>query len=133
MKLDRAAIVPGVIVAVVIAVPAAIIGQAVDDSSTNDGPSAVVVLLVALVLVGLTAGATIAARRQEMDAPLVHGIVTALIAFVLVQGVGVIRHVITDEDVMWSQVLSSALLSMLAGTLGGIIGGRLRHQAEQTG
>jgi len=133
VKLDRAALVPGVLVALVIAVPAALIGQAIDDESTRDNPSAAVLVFVALVLIGLAAGAAVAARRQNVDAPLAHGIVTAVVTFVIVQGVGIIRHVITNEDVLWSQVLSSALLSMVAGTIGGIIGGRLRHQAEHTG
>jgi Na+/H+-dicarboxylate symporter len=71
--------------------------------------------------------------RQQVGAPLVHGIVTAIVTFVLVQGIGVIRHIAANEDVLWSRVLSSALLSMVAGTIGGIIGGRLRHEAEPAG
>ena len=133
MKLDRAALLAGIVTAVIICVPAALIGQAIDDSSTNDNPSAGALLLVAVVLVGLAIGATVAAMRQEVGAPLVHGIVTAIVTFVLVQGIGVIRHLVTDEDILWSRVLSSALLSMVAGTIGGLIGGRLKHEAEPAG
>ncbi len=116
MKLDRSALVAGIVTAVIISVPAALIGQAIDDPSTNDNPSAGALLLVGVVLVGLAAGATVAAMRQQMGAPLVHGIVTAIVTFVLVQGIGVIRHIAANEDVLWSRVLSSALLSMVAGT-----------------
>jgi putative membrane protein (TIGR04086 family) len=132
VKLDRPALIAGIVTAVIICVPAALIGQAIDDPSTNDSPSAGALVLVGVVLVGLAAGATIAARRQQVGAPLVHGIVTAIVTFVLVQGIGVIRHAAASEDILWSRVLSSALLSMVAGTIGGIIGGRLRHEAEPT-
>ena len=110
MKLDRSALIAGIIVSLVICVPAA---------------------LAVLVLAGLVVGATVAARQQSLDAPLVHGIVTAIVTFVLVQGIGVLRRFATSEDVSWSRILSSALLSMVAGTIGGLIGGRLRHEAEQ--
>ena len=133
MKLDRAALLAGIVTAVIISVPAALIGQAIDDPSTSDNPSAAALILVAVVLVGLGAGATVAAVRQEVGAPLVHGIVTALVTFVLVQGIGVIRHLIANEDVLWSRVLSSALLSMVAGTIGGLIGARLKHETEPAG
>ena len=131
MKLDRAALVTGIVVSLLICVPAALIGQSLDDASSSDNPSTVVSLLAILVLAGLVVGATVAARRQTLDAPLVHGIVTAIVTFVLVQGVGILRRFATSEDVSWSRILSSALLSMVAGTVGGLIGGRLRHQAEQ--
>lgn len=132
MKLDRAALIAGIVVSLIICVPAALIGQALDDSSSSNNPSTTVSLLAILVLVGLVVGATVAARRQTLDAPLVHGIVTAIVTFVLVQGIGVLRRFATSEDVSWSRILSSALLSMVAGTVGGLVGGRLRHEAEQS-
>ncbi len=118
----------------IICVPAALIGQALDDPSIERQPiRRCVSLLAIVVLVGLVVGATVAARRQQIDAPLVHGIVTAIVTFVLVQGIGVLRRFATSEDVSWSRILSSALLSMVAGTIGGLIGGRLRHEAEPRG
>lgn len=132
VKIDRDALFAGIVVAAIIAVPAAIIGQAVDDSSSSD-PSGFALLLVAVVLAGLVAGSTVAAMRQQLDTPLAHGILTAVVTFVIVQGIGIIRHLVIGEEVLWSRVLSSALLSMVAGTLGGLLGGRLRQQAEQRG
>jgi putative membrane protein (TIGR04086 family) len=131
VKLDRAALFAGIAVSLLICVPAALIGQALDDSSSSDSPSTAVSLLAIAVLAGLVIGATVAARRQTLDAPLVHGMVTAIVTFVLVQGAGVLRRFASSEDVSWSRILSSALLSMVAGTVGGLIGGRLRHEAEQ--
>jgi putative membrane protein (TIGR04086 family) len=133
MKLDRTALLAGIITAVIICVPAALIGQAIDDPATNENPSAGALLLVAVVLIGLAIGATVAAMRQQVGAPLVHGIVTAIVTFVLIQGIGVVRHLIANEDILWSRVLSSALLSMVAGTVGGLVGGRLKHEAEPAG
>jgi putative membrane protein (TIGR04086 family) len=130
VNLDRAALVTGIIVSLLICVPAALIGQSLDDASSSDNPSTAVSLLAIVVLAGLVVGATVAARKQTLDAPIVHGMVAAIVTFVLVQGIGVLRRFATSEDISWSRVLSSALLSMVAGTVGGLIGGRLRHEAE---
>ena len=110
MKLDRSALIAGIVTAVIISVPAALIGQAIVDPSTNDNPSAGALLLVGVVLFGLR-GRRDRSRRcaSRCGAPLVHGIVTAIVTFVLVQGIGVIRHIAANEDVLWSRVLSSAL------------------------
>jgi hypothetical protein len=120
-----------VIVAVVICVPAALIGQALDDNSANEDPSGAALLLVFVVLAGLVIGAAIAAQRQDVGAPLVHGIAAALVSFALVQGVGILRQFAVSEDISWGGILSSALLSMVAGSVGGLIGARLQRHAGQ--
>ena len=125
MRIDWPALWAGVIVAVVICVPAALIGQALDDNSANEDPSGAALLLVFVVLAGLVIGAAIAAQRQDVGAPLVHGIAAALVSFALVQGVGILRQFAVSEDISWGGILSSALLSMVAGSVGGLIGARL--------
>jgi hypothetical protein len=131
VRIDWAALWAGVIVAVVVCVPAALIGQALDDSGANDNPSGAALLLVFVVLAGLVAGAAISAQRQDVGAPLVHGIAAALVAFALVQGIGIVRQLATSEDISWGGVLSSALLSMVAGSVGGLVGARLQQRAAQ--
>jgi hypothetical protein len=131
VRIDWPALWAGVIVAVVICVPAALIGQALDDNSANEDPSGAALLLVFVVLAGLVIGAAIAAQRQDVGAPLAHGIAAALVSFALVQGVGILRQFAVSEDISWGGILSSALLSMVAGSVGGLIGARLQRHAGQ--
>jgi hypothetical protein len=131
VRIDWPALWAGVIVSVVICVPAALIGQGLDENGANDDPSGGALLLVFVVLAGLVIGAAIAAQRQDVGAPLVHGIAAALLSFALVQGVGLVRQFAVSEDVSWGGILSSALLSMVAGSVGGLIGARLQHHAGQ--
>ncbi len=131
VRIDWPALWAGVIVAVVICVPAALIGQALDDNGANENPSGAALLLVFVVLAGLVIGAAIAAQRQDVGAPLVHGIAAALVSFALVQGIGILRQFAVSEDISWGGILSSALLSMVAGSVGGLIGARLQRHAGQ--
>ena len=110
-QLDRDALVRGMAVAAAIAVPAGVIGAAVENA-----------IFVVLVLAGLIAGAAVAAARQTKRTPLMHGIVAALAVFVAVQTLGTIRRAVADDDIRWSRIFSSALLSVIAGTVGGFIG-----------
>ena len=74
IELDRAALVRGVAVAAVIAVPAALVGLWASD---RDNLGWLGGLAVVVVLAGLAAGAAVAAHRQQVGAPLTHGMLTA--------------------------------------------------------
>jgi len=124
--LDRDAVVRGLIVAGVVAVPAGIVAAVADDG--DDAPGWVVWLAV-LVLLGLAFGASLAAWSQTKGTPLLHGIVVALSLFVAVQAVGVVRRLVAGEGVGWSRVVSSGVLAALAGLLGGLLGGRTAGKA----
>jgi putative membrane protein (TIGR04086 family) len=104
-------------IAAVIAVPFALIG--VGTSGNDLGVAGWV--SVAGVLVGLTVGGFVAARQQRVEAPLTHGILTAVSVYVVVQGIGIIKRAIVDEDLRWSKYFSSLLLAIVAGTLGGLL------------
>ncbi len=124
VQLDAEALKSGASVAALTAVPCGIIGRIVlDDSSRSSWVS----LFAFLVLVGLVLGAGVAAWRQSLDAPLTHGIVTAMGVFVVVQLVGIARHLVTGTATRWGVVLSSLLLSLIAGTVGGLLGSFLRR------
>jgi len=43
-----------------------------------------------------------------------------------VQGVGVVRHLISGEDLSWLSIAFSAMLSASIGTVGGIVANGLR-------
>ncbi|MBK9181160.1 MAG: hypothetical protein IPM45_16665 [Acidimicrobiales bacterium] len=117
---DVRAVASGAALAAVIAVPAALIGQAVDDSGERGSFVAPLVILL-----GLAAGAAVAAGLQHRGTPLTHGILAAATVFVVVQGIGVIRRLVAGDEISWARVFSSAVLSVVAGTVGGLIGGRV--------
>ena len=121
-SLDLEALAAGALRAALVAVPAGLLAQVL---AGGDGDGGGVGVLAVVVLVGLTWGATSAARRQRRGMPLTHGIVTAVGVFVVVQAIGVVRRTIAGDEVTWSRIASSLLLSVLAGLLGGVIGSRL--------
>ena len=118
-RLDLRALYEGGVIAAVIAVPAGGVGRILADRSDQPGW---VLILVVLVLAGLVLGAGVAAWRQDRGLPLAHGIVTAVGVFVIVQAVGVVVRLSRGDGVSWSRVASSLLLSLMAGTVGGLLG-----------
>ena len=127
VELDRDALRRGIVLAVAIAVPAAVVFAWMPD---NRGVLAVFTLVV---LGGLVAGAAVASMRQQVGMPLVHGILTALTAFAVVQCIGLVRRLVQDDAIEWGAVVSNLLLSLIAGTIGGLVGTRLvlRHTRSQ--
>jgi putative membrane protein (TIGR04086 family) len=129
IDLDRHALSRGVVVAAAIAVPVAIVANvAVDDNQQHSGWIA---LLSLGVLVGLAAGAAVAARQQHKGTPLTHGIVCALTVFVIVNLFGIVRRSIAGDDIRWGRIASTAVLAVVAGTVGGMIGA-FRHDGRIT-
>ena len=118
-QLDARALYEGGLIAAVIAVPAGVIGRVLADRP--DQPDWLWVLVV-IVLAGLVLGAGVAAWRQDRGLPLVHGVVTAVGVFVVVQTVGVVIRLARGDSVTWSRIVSSLLLSLMAGTIGGLLG-----------
>ena len=49
----------------------------------------------------------------------------------LVQGFGVVRHLIVGEDVSWLSIPFSALLASSTGTVGGIVANWLRARRSR--
>ena len=84
-----------------------------------------------VVLLGLVAGSAVAAHRQEVGAPLVHGILTAAVLFVAIQLIGIVRRAITGDEIVWARILSSAVLALVAGAVGGVIGGRVEGRTHR--
>ena len=129
IELDRPALLRGLAVAAVIAVPAAIVGLWASD---RDNLGWLGALAVFVVLLGLIAGAAVAAHRQAVGAPLAHGIVTAATLFVVIQLIGLLRRAVTGDDIAWARILSSAVLALVAGAIGGVIGGRVEGRTHRS-
>lgn len=118
-QLDRQAIAVGAAVAIAITLPAALLAEVlVDNDDSTLGPP-----LFLLVLVGFGLGGFMAARRAP-TAPLSNGAVAALVAYVIIQGVGVVRRVIADETVSPAGIVFAALLASSTGLLGAFLARR---------
>lgn len=113
--LDRGAIVRGAGIAMVLAVPIALVGNALDlDSDSN-----LIFVFLGLILVAFGLGGFVAARGID-ETPLTHGAVAALVGYVVVQVAAIIRRLVIDEDVRWVGVVFNGLLAASAGLLGAL-------------
>jgi hypothetical protein len=126
-QLDTRAIYEGGMLAAVIAVPAGVLGRFMaDEQNRRDW----LWVLVVIVLAGLVLGAGVAARRQDRGLPLTHGVVTAVGVFVVVQAAGIVLRLVGGDEINWSRVASSLLLSLMAGMLGGLLGSFVPSQGS---
>jgi len=128
-RLERRSLLTGAAVTLALAVPPAVIGTLLSDDDLA-GSNWVPVLFFWIVLAFL-AGGYVAARRQP-HAPQAHGGVAALLAYAVVQGVGVVRHLLADESISWLAIVFSALLATSVGTVGGMIAHGRRVRASES-
>jgi hypothetical protein len=126
---DRHALRDGISVAALGAVPFGVIGRLIVG---DDGSRSVLALFTFLVLIALLMGGAIAAWRQELGRPLSHGIATALITFAAVQLVGIVRRAVAGDDIRWGRILSTALLTLIVGTVGGLVGGFMQSRGVRS-
>lgn len=112
---DGRAVLLGAAIALVVCVPAAVLGQVLTDRESD-----AVVLPFLAVLLGLAAGGY-AAARAAAAAPYTNAALAALAAFVLVQAVGVVLRVVRDDPVRITQMVFSGLIAYASGLLGGVV------------
>jgi hypothetical protein len=117
--LDRGALRDGIGVAALGAVPFGIVAQFLGGEDASGGVRA---LLVVAVVGALVLGGGIAAWRQTQGRPLTHALVTALATFAAVQAVGIVRRLVVGDPIHWSRIASSAVVSLAAGLVGGMLG-----------
>jgi hypothetical protein len=118
VEIDRPAVIRAMIVSAIITVPFAILGTAASDDTSLGWAGW---LAVIGVLLGLVIGGFLAARDQRVGAPLTNGIVAAVGVYVVVQGIGILKRVVADENLNWAKYVSSLLLSIVAGTVGALL------------
>ena len=124
-ELTWRAIGAGALVALLLAVPTALISQALDSADQLGDESSLPFIFAAVIIVALgIGGATAAARRP--DAPMTHGILAALVAYGIVQGLGVIRRLVAGEDISWTALLFTASAAATAGLIGALVASRRR-------
>ena len=119
--LDRRAVGAGAVLAVVVALPAALVGEAAADG--EDDPSGLVLLCFFVVLLAFVAGGWLAARRAP-EGPYSNGAVAALAGFAVIQLGGVVANVVQDEPVRPASIAFSALLATASGLVGALVATR---------
>jgi predicted permease len=121
--LEPRAVGAGAVLAVVIALPAALVGEAAADG--EDDPSGLVLLCFVVVLLAFAAGGWLAARGAA-DAPFSNGAVAALAAFAVIQLGGIAANLVQDDPVEGASIAFSALLATASGLVGAIVATRQR-------
>jgi hypothetical protein len=95
---------------------------------TRDGrESGLTFVLFLLSFGGWVLGAGVAAWVQRRNTPYTHGIVAALIAWVVPQFVLVVLD-LDDDGTNWLSVFTFGTFVMFAGVLGGVFGNRLQRR-----
>ena len=118
-RLDPRAVLVGAAVSLAIAVPPAVLAQIQSDRDALEGSNWVLILF-AVVLAAFVVGGYVAAKRAAAE-PLTNGAVAALLAYVLVQGYGIVRRLADGDEIRWLGILFAALLAASCGTVGAIV------------
>ncbi len=118
-RLERRSLLAGALVTIALAVPPAVIGLVLSDDDGLEGSAWVPVLFFWIILAFL-AGGYLAAARQPY-APQAHGGVAVLLAYAVVQGIGVVRHVASGDGVPFLSIVFNGLLATSIGMIGGMI------------
>lgn len=125
LSVDRSAVLAGARLAVMVAVPAIVLGQALESAA---GGNAVIPLYL-VILGGLCAGGRLAALRQP-ESPLTHGALAAIAAYVSLIVVIVLIQLALGREVAdpVSQVFNG-LMAASAGMFGGYLAARKAGRA----
>jgi putative membrane protein (TIGR04086 family) len=120
MTIDWKAVGAGVVAALVLALPAALVGAVVVE---NENDNRVFVFLL-VILAGMLVGGFVAGSKRP-DTPLTHGAVAALVAYTLAQIVTVLVHLLRDTTLKSPAVyVFNALLAASFGVVGGLVAER---------
>jgi putative membrane protein (TIGR04086 family) len=119
-KLDFKAVGAGVLAALVLALPAGLIGAVVVTDESNNG----VFVFFLVIMAGMLVGGFVAGSKRP-DSPLTHGAAAAVIAYAVAQFVTVIVRVVGDNKLRSPVVYVFNLLLMASiGVVGGLIAER---------
>ena len=121
-----AAVRQGILTALVLALPAALLNVLVVDQEGRSSPWKFALWFV--ILFGAAAGG-FAVLRLSRTATLVHAASAGFWTYVLVQGIGVVRRLFAGQPISW---LAFPFLALLMATCG-MLGGALVRRWEQTG
>ena len=122
---DLPALRAGGMVALVFGVPFSVAGSIVN-SNHPDSPAAPWLALGAVL--GFLVGAGCAAWMQRKQMPLAHGIVCAVLTYVIAQAVFITVKMIRGGEVRWMAAAFNLTAVLVAGLIGGMLGGMLHKR-----
>lgn len=86
----------------------------------RDGPAALSWLFLGLILAGLGLAGYVAGRLRS-DTPILHGIVSALLCFLVAQAFGIVLTLARSESITWVAIPLTALLAGFFGAAGALL------------
>jgi putative membrane protein (TIGR04086 family) len=117
VKVDRSAVLAGAVLAAAVAAGAIVLAQAIKSLTGTDAN----LVLYLVLLGGLVAGGRVAGRRQP-TAPLTHGALAAVAAYVaLIVVITAIRLALGKEVADPVSLVFNGLMAASAGILGGYL------------
>jgi putative membrane protein (TIGR04086 family) len=126
--IDWRAVGAGVVAALVLALPAALIGAVVVTDESNNG----VFVFFLVIMAGMLVGGFVAGSKRP-DSPLTHGAVAAVLGYLAAQTVTVLVRVV-DGSKLRSPVVYvfNALLMASLGVVGGLVAERRNARLESS-
>jgi hypothetical protein len=117
--LDLRALALGAGAALLVGVPTSLLSQALDEADRIDADSSAVLVAFAVIVAGIAVGGAVAAARRP-DAPLRHGAVAALLAFVVIAAIALARRLADGDDAGWLSLAINAVVAIWAGLMGAL-------------
>jgi hypothetical protein len=112
-RLDRRSVLEGAAYAGVISGAAGLLQVAVKSEALQG-------LLLIVILLGFLFGGFVAGRGH-FDSAARHGAAAAALAFVVIQGVALVRRLVVGDSVNVGSIILGALTAAVCGTLGGLL------------
>jgi hypothetical protein len=130
VALNRSAVGTGVVAALPLVLPAAIVNAW---TAGRADPNAALLVVTSLVLLlGFTFAGFAAARRSDTGTPLIHGAAGATATWAVVQALSIVVRLVRGDDLNPASMVVTALLASSAGVVGGILAGRAPNQELRT-
>jgi putative membrane protein (TIGR04086 family) len=127
-RIDWRAVGAGVVAALVLALPAGLIGAVVVTDESNNG----VFVFFLVIMAGMLVGGFVAGSKRP-DTPFIHGALAAVIAYALAQTVTVLVRVLGDSTLRSPVVyVFNALLMASLGVVGGLLAERRNARLGST-
>ena len=125
-KIDWRAAGTGALAALVLVLPAALIGAIVVNDDANNG----VFAFYFVIMAGILAGGFVAGSKRP-DAPLTHGAVAAVLAYGIAQALALLVKAVSGSKLRSPAVyVFDALLMASLGVVGGLIAERRNARAR---
>jgi len=118
----------GAVAALALALPAGLVGAVVVNDDSNNG----VFVFFVLIMAGMLVGGFVAGSKRP-DAPLMHGAVAALVAYVVAQALTLVVRLLDGSDLRSPVVyVFNTLLMASLGVVGGLVAERRNARLGST-